>query len=79
MALLIMYSSSLLYANYGTQSMSGPDCSSCTKIKLIFVTIWSGSCVTTTTSVNPLNGDITTTQTSTPCGKNGGSWDWFWE
>lgn len=78
-ALLLI--STLTFANYYSNStMSGDtDCSSCTPVKLIVVTIWTGSCETTTTSTNPLTGETTITTTKTPCGKNNGSWDWFWE
>ena len=40
---------------------------------------WNGSITQTTTFKQVLTGEICEVVSSTGCGANGGSWDWFWE
>lgn len=48
-------------------------------LNLGFVQIWTGETTITTSCMNPLTLEIFESVSTTGCGKNGGSWDWFWE
>jgi hypothetical protein len=50
----------------------------CVKFNVLgIVQVWSGSI--DVYAQNPLTGAFDVLVSTRPCGKEGGSWDWFWE
>lgn len=66
-----------LFAQRTLQDLPTRNVNNCVKFNVLgIVQVWSGTMDVET--FNPLSNQWEVTD-SKPCGKSGGSWDWFWE